>query len=161
MASRKKIWIVVINGGKYHFLVRYKCRYLYHIGMSKKEQESSKASPSQIQRGQQEAMNRTFDQTRNSVKKTVSEAQKDVVNRTSGFPEMFSPTRAEVCGDILTNIVDNFVTATRVANKMVFANAELVNTSLQQARNNVREFSKIGVNAARNIHQIANEFATR
>jgi hypothetical protein len=66
-----------------------------------------------------------------------------------------------VCGDILTNIVDNFVTATRLANKMVFANAELVNTSLQQARNNVREFSKIGVNAARNIHQIANEFATR
>jgi hypothetical protein len=177
--------------------------------MSKKEQESSKASPSQIQRGQQEAINRTFDQTRNSVKKTVSEAQKDisdctqqvinlqkkafevtsdiaddyiesqqeiinsfnqsiwtpyvenVVNRTSGFPEMFSPTRAEVCGDILTNIVDNFVTATRLANKMVFANAELVNTSLQQARNNVREFSKIGVNAARNIHQIANEFATR
>jgi hypothetical protein len=129
--------------------------------MSKKEQESSKASPSQIQRGQQEAINRTFDQTRNSVKKTVSEAQKDVVNRTSGFPEMFSPTRAEVCGDILTNIVDNFVTAIRLANKMVFANAELVNTSLQQARNNVREFSKIGVNAARNIHQTANEFATR
>ena len=42
-------------------------------------------------------------------------------------------------------MVDNFVTSTRLANKTVFANAELINTSFQQARNNVREFSKIGV----------------
>jgi hypothetical protein len=66
----------------------------------------------------------------------------------------------EVYGNTLTNIVDNFVTATQLANKTVFANAELINTSLQQARNNVREFSKIGVTTVKNIHQTANEFAT-
>jgi hypothetical protein len=179
--------------------------------MSKKELEpttSGYVSPSQLQKEQQEAINRTFDQTRNNIKRTVNEAQKDisnyaqqvinlqerafeitrdiaddyiesqkeiinsfnhsiwtpyienVVNRTSGLSGVFSPSRAEVYGNTFTNIVDNFVTATRLANKTIFANAELINTSLQQTRNNVREFSKIGVNAAKNIHQTTNEFAT-
>lgn len=179
--------------------------------MSKKELDpttSGYVSPSQLQKEQQEAINRTFDQTRNNIKRTVNEAQKDisnyaqqvinlqerafeitrdiaddyiesqkeiinsfnhsiwtpyienVVNRTSGLSGVFSPSRAEVYGNTFTNIVDNFVTATRLANKTIFANAELINTSLQQTRDNVREFSKIGVNAAKNIHQTTNEFAT-
>lgn len=179
--------------------------------MSKKELDpttSGYVSPSQLQKEQQEAINRTFDQTRNNINRTVNEAQKDisnyaqqvinlqerafeitrdiaddyiesqkeiinsfnhsiwtpyienVVNRTSGLSGVFSPSRAEVYGNTFTNIVDNFVTATRLANKTIFANAELINTSLQQTRNNVREFSKIGVNAAKNIHQTTNEFAT-
>jgi hypothetical protein len=179
--------------------------------MSKKELDpttSGYVSPSQLQKEQQEAINRTFDQTRNNIKRTVNEAQKDisnyaqqvinlqerafeitrdiaddyiesqkeiinsfnhsiwtpyienVVNRTSGLSGVFSPSRAEVYGNTFTNIVDNFVTATRLANKTIFANTELINTSLQQTRNNVREFSKIGVNAAKNIHQTTNEFAT-
>lgn len=179
--------------------------------MSKKELDpttSGYVSPSQLQKEQQEAINRTFDQTRNNISRTVNEAQKDisnyaqqvinlqerafeitrdiaddyiesqkeiinsfnhsiwtpyienVVNRTSGLSGVFSPSRAEVYGNTFTNIVDNFVTATRLANKTIFANAELINTSLQQTRNNVREFSKIGVNAAKNIHQTTNEFAT-
>ena len=172
--------------------------------MSKKELDpttSGYVSPSQLQKEQQEAINRTFDQTRNNIKRTVNEAQKDisnyaqqvinlqerafeitrdiaddyiesqkeiinsfnhsiwtpyienVVNRASGLSGVFSPSRAEVYGNTFTNIVDNFVTATRLANKTIFANAELINTSLQQTRNNVREFSKINVNAAKNIHQ--------
>jgi len=179
--------------------------------MSKKELDpttSGYVSPSQLQKEQQEAINRTFDQTRNNINRTVNEAQKDisnyaqqvinlqerafeitrdiaddyiesqkeiinsfnhsiwtpyienVVNRTSGLSGVFSPSRAEAYGNTFTNIVDNFVTATRLANKTIFANAELINTSLQQTRNNVREFSKIGVNAAKNIHQTTNEFAT-
>lgn len=179
--------------------------------MSKKELDpttSGYVSPSQLQKEQQEAINRTFDQTRNNINRTVNEAQKDisnyaqqvinlqerafeitrdiaddyiesqkeiinsfnhsiwtpyienVVNRTSGLSGVFSPSRAEVYGNTFTNIVDNFVTATRLANKTIFANAELINTSLQQTRNNVREFSKIGVNAAKNIHQTTNEFVT-
>ena len=179
--------------------------------MSKKEIDpttSGYVSPSQLEKEQQEAINRTFDQTRNNIKRTVNEAQKDisnyaqqvinlqerafeitrdiaddyiesqkeiinsfnhsiwtpyienVVNRTSGLSGVFSPSRAEVYGNTFTNIVDNFVTATRLANKTIFANAELINTSLQQTGNNVKEFSKIGVNAAKNIHQTTNEFAT-
>ena len=191
-------------------MVRYKYPKNKEDDMSKRDQESSNSNttPSQIQRDQQEAINRTFDQTRSNIKKTVNEAQKDVseyarqvvnlqeraiettrdiadncvesqkeifnsfnqsiwtpyvenvVNRTSALPGMFSQSRAEVYGNTLTNIVDNFVTASRVANKAVFANAELINTSFQQARNNVREFSRIGVSAVKNIHQATNEFAT-
>ena len=180
--------------------------------MSKREQESSNSNTtlSQIQRDQQEAINRTFDQTRNNVKKTVNQAQEEIsdyahqmvnlqekslevtrdiadnyiesqreifnsfnqsiwtpyveyvanANRTSAFPGMFSQSRAEVYSNTFTNMVDNFVTTTRLANKTVFANAELFNTSFQRARNNVREFSKIAVSAAKNIHQATNEFAT-
>jgi len=49
--------------------------------------------------------------------------------------------------------------AIRLANKTVFTNAELINTSFQQARNNVREYSRIGVNTAKNFHEAANEVA--
>jgi hypothetical protein len=84
----------------------------------------------------------------------------NVVNRTTtAFPGMFSLPRTEVYTNTISNLVDNFVTATRLANKTVFANAELINTSLQQARNNVREYSRIGVNAAKNFHEATNEVA--
>jgi hypothetical protein len=73
---------------------------------------------------------------------------------------MFPQWRAEVYDNIVIYMVDNFVTAGRLANKTVFANADLINTSFQQARNNMREFSKIGVTAAKNIHQATNDFAT-
>jgi hypothetical protein len=185
-------------------------RYKYPDGkvhdMSKREQESSNTTPSQIHRDQQEAINKSFDQTRDNVKKTINEAKKDisdyaeqitslqetaiettrdiadnyiesqkeifnsfnqsiwtpyvenVSNRT--YPGIFSQSSAEVYGNTLTTMIDNFVTAGRLANKTVFANAELINTSFQQARNNVREFSRIGVTAAKNIHQATNDFAT-
>jgi hypothetical protein len=81
-------------------------------------------------------------------------------NRSSAFPGMFPSSRADVYGNSLTNIVDNFVTASRLANKSVFVSADLINTSFQHARNNMREFSKIGVTAAKNIHQATNDFAT-
>jgi hypothetical protein len=191
-------------------MVRYICSNGKEHNMSKREQESSNTSPSQIQRDQIEAINRSFDQTRDNIKKTINEAKKDIsdyakqitnlqetaieairdiadnsvesqkeifnsfnqsiwtpyvenvanANRTSAFPGMFLQSRAEVYGNTLTSIVDNIVTATRLANKAVFANLELINTSLQEARNNVREFSRIGVTAARNINQATNEFTT-
>jgi len=46
-----------------------------------------------------------------------------------------------------------------MVNKTVFANAGLINTSLQQASDNAREYSRIGINAAKNIHETANELA--
>jgi hypothetical protein len=191
-------------------MVRYKYPKDEEDDMSKREQESSNTTPSQIQRDQIEAVNRSFDQTRDNVKKTINEARKDIsnyaeqitslqetaiettrdiadnyvesqkeifnsfnqsiwtpyveyvanANRTSAFPGIFTSSRAEMYGNTLTNIVDNYVTATRLANKAVFANAELINTSVQQARNNVREFSRISVTAARNFHQATNDLAT-
>jgi hypothetical protein len=56
-------------------------------------------------------------------------------------------------------VVDNYITTTRLANKAVFTHAELINTSLRQVGSNVREYSKIGINAAKNFHEAANEVA--
>jgi hypothetical protein len=200
--------VAVPHGILYHSLVRYKYGYLTAFSMSKKEQEvNTSPSPSQMQRDHQEAINKTFDQTKNNVRKTVSEAKKDIsvyseqfanlqeraiettrditesylesqreifnsfnqevvtpyieniVNRTPSFPGAFSPSRAEVYGNTFTNMIDNFVTATRLINKTVSANAGLINASLQQASNNAREYSRIGVNAAKNVHETANELA--
>lgn len=83
----------------------------------------------------------------------------NVVNRTQSFPGLLSPARAEVYGNTFTNLIENYVTATRLVNKTVFANAGLISTSLQQASNNAREYSRIGVNAAKNVHETANELS--
>ena len=80
----------------------------------------------------------------------------NIVNKTKGFPGLFPLPRTGVYTITISNLVDNFV-ATRLANKTVFTNAELINTSFQQARSNVREYSRKGVSAAKNIHQAVNE----
>jgi|SRR5215208_117044 len=90
----------------------------------------------------------------------------NIANRTTPFPGVFSLPRTEVYGNITrtvlvytSSVVDHFVTTTRLANKAAFANAELINTSLQQTRINAREYSRIGVNTAKNFHEAANEAA--
>ena len=174
--------------------------------MSKREQELN-TSPSQMQKEQQEIVNRAFDKTRDNIKKTVNEARKDVsmyseqftnlqeraiettrniadtyiesqreifnsfnqsvwtpyveqvANRSTAFHGAFYSPRAEAYANTVGSMVDNFVTATRMMNKMVFGNAGLINTSLQQASDNAREYSRIGINAAKNIHDTANEIS--
>ena len=175
--------------------------------MSKKEQEHSTASVSQVQRDQREAVNKAFDQTRNNVKKTIYEAQKDVsdyaqqfssmqekafavtgeiadnyitsqkelfnslnqtiwtqyaenvANRASAYPGVFSPSNVEVYTSNVSNLVDHFVTVTRLVNKTLFANAGLITSSLQQLSNNAMEFSRLGINAAKNVHETSSEIA--
>src|SRR5215207_11246195 len=91
----------------------------------------------------------------------------NVVNRTTTpFPGVFSLPRTEVYTNTIrivlaysSSVVDNFVTTTRLANKTVFTNAELINTSLQQARISAREYSRIGVNTVKNFHEATNEVA--
>jgi hypothetical protein len=56
----------------------------------------------------------------------------------------------------ISSIVNNSVTATRLVNKTVFANTELIDTSIQQAGNNIREYFRIGVNAKK-FHKTTNE----
>jgi hypothetical protein len=175
--------------------------------MSKKEQEHSTTSLSQVQRDQREAVNRAFDQTKNNVKKSIYEAQKDVsdyaqqfssmqekafgvtgeiadnyitsqkelfnslnqtiwtqyaenvANRASAYPGVFSPSSVDVYSSNVSNIVDHFVTVTRLVNKTLFANAGLITASLQQLSNNAMEFSRLGINAAKNVHETSNEIA--
>ena len=72
--------------------------------MSKKEQEHSSASLSQVQRDQREAVNRAFDQTRNNVKKTIYEAQKDISDYAQQFASMQEKAFA-ITGEIADNYI--------------------------------------------------------
>ena len=60
------------------------------------------------------------------------------------------PTRlSEVYTNMVSGYTENLVTATRLINNTIFANLEAFKTSLQQAKDNAKELSRIGVNAAK------------
>ena len=91
----------------------------------------------------------------------------NVENRTTtAIPEVFSLQRTEAYTNTIkivqiysSTVADNYITTTRLANKAVFTHAELINTSLRQVSNNAREYSRMGINAAKNFHEAANEAA--
>jgi hypothetical protein len=93
------------------------------------------------------------------------ESQKQIINSltpyvqnvneiTTNWTTLFSPTKvSEVYANIVSNFANNVITATRVINNMVFANMEAFKTSLQQAKDSAKEFSRIGVNTAKTFEQ--------
>jgi hypothetical protein len=165
---------------------------------------------------EQDSINKALDEARDNIKKTATEAKKDISayaeqfttlqeraidsardmaegyielqreifnsfnqfmwtnpylqndeNRSrTAFPEVISLPRAEVYTNTIRivqvytrTVVDNYITTTRLANKAAFTHAELINTSLQQVGNHAREYSRIGINAAKNFHETASEVA--
>jgi hypothetical protein len=80
-------------------------------------------------------------------------SQIDAVNRvfTSSWisPRYF----AHIYTNMISNFADNIVATTRLLNNMVFTNMKASRTTIQQARDNVKEFSRIAVNAARSLEQ--------
>ena len=163
---------------------------------------------------EQDSINKALDEARDNIKKTATEAKKDISayaeqfttfqeraidsardiaegyielqreiinsfnqfvwnipymenfeNRTpTANPEMFSLSRTEVYTNTIRmvqvytrTVADNYITTTRLASKAAFTHAELINTSLQQVGNHAREYSRIGINAAKNFHEAASE----
>ncbi|MFL6430155.1 MAG: hypothetical protein ACJ71X_01690 [Nitrososphaeraceae archaeon] len=53
----------------------------------------------------------------------------------------------------VSNIADNTIAAIRLVNNNVFSNLDAFKTSIQNTRDNLKEFSRIGVNAARTYEQ--------
>jgi hypothetical protein len=64
-------------------------------------------------------------------------------------PRHFTETYAR----IVSSFADNTIAATRLANNAIFANMEAFKTSMQHAKENAKELSRIGVNAARTFEQ--------
>jgi hypothetical protein len=58
---------------------------------------------------------------------------------------------------IVSNLADNTMAATRLVNNTIFANLEAFKTSVQNARDNAKEFSRIGVNTARTVEQASRD----
>jgi hypothetical protein len=64
-------------------------------------------------------------------------------------PRHFTETYAR----IVSSFADNTIAATRLVNNTIFANMDAFKTSMQHAKENAKEFSRIGVNAAKTFEQ--------
>jgi hypothetical protein len=60
---------------------------------------------------------------------------------------------------LVSAFADNTIAVTKLVNNAVFANLEAFKTSVQTARDNVKEFSRIGVNSARTLEQTSRDTA--
>jgi hypothetical protein len=118
-----------------------------------------------------EAVNEYHEQTIQMAKEMADnciESQRELINsmQTAWLPQieaanrMFtasfvSPRRmVDNYARIVSAVVDNTMTSTRLSNNAIFANMEAFKTTIQNARDNVREFSRISVNAARTFEQV-------
>ena len=64
-------------------------------------------------------------------------------------PRHFTETYAR----IVSSFADNTIAVTRITNNMIFANMDAFKTSMQHAKENAKEFSRIHVNAAKTFEQ--------
>ena len=60
---------------------------------------------------------------------------------------------------LVSAFADNTIAVTRLVNNAVFANMEAFKRSVQTARDNVKEFSRIGVNSAKTLEQTSRDTA--
>ena len=171
------------------------------------ENTSSVPSPSQIQREQQQAVNKALDETKDEIKVATREAARDIPQYTQRLGDIQEQTIqttkeiadnyiesqkeiisiyqsvwtpfienansrfwnywsispkgvAETYGTVISSFADNVISATRLTNNAVSANMELFSTALQQTKDNSKEFSRLGINAAKVFNEASNEIAT-
>jgi hypothetical protein len=87
-----------------------------------------------------------------------------LIERTYGvfWNYWMSPRRiTDMYARTVSSIADNTVAATRVVNNTVFSNLDAFKTSIQNTRDNLKEFSRIGVNAARTYEQTSRDTTSR
>ena len=114
-------------------------------------------------------------QTSREIADNFLESQKEIINsvqstwvpiveRTYGvfWNYWMSPRRiTDMYARTVSSIADNTVAATRVVNNTVFSNLDAFKTSIQNTRDNLKEFSRIGVNAARTYEQTSRDTTAR
>ena len=102
---------------------------------------------------------------------TFLESQKEIINslQSAWLPQIDAANRVFVSSwvspryftnvytNMVSNLANNWIAATRLANNAIFANMEAFRTTIQQARDNTKELSRINVNTARSIEQTARD----
>ena len=84
--------------------------------------------------------------------------QIEAVNRAFSSSWIVSPRHlADDYARVVRSFADNTIAVTRLLNNAVFANMEAFKTYVQHARDNTKEFSRIGVNAARTLEQASRD----
>jgi hypothetical protein len=69
-----------------------------------------------------------------------------------------SPKRAtENYARVVSNITDSTIASTRLANNVLFASMETWKTSIQHARDNAKEFSRLNANVAKTFENVAKD----
>jgi hypothetical protein len=113
-------------------------------------------------------------QTAREIADDFLESQKEIVNsfQSSWVPAIertygvfwnywTSPRRiTDIYTRAVSSIADNTIAATKLVNNTVFSNLDAFKTSIQNTRDNLKEFSRIGVNAARTYEQTSRNTTT-
>jgi len=95
------------------------------------------------------------------------DSQREIINsfQTAWVPQIenankvfwsnwMSPRQAtELYANMVSSFANNMIAATNIANNMIFANMDAFKTSIQQAKDNTKELSRIGVNTAKTFEQ--------
>jgi Na+/phosphate symporter len=87
------------------------------------------------------------------------ESQKDIIVNSFQLWSnwMLSPRQiAEDYSRMVSNLADNTISTTRLVNNALSANLQAFNTSVQTAKESVKEFSKMGGNTVKTFQQVAN-----
>ena len=119
-----------------------------------------------------QAINEYQQQTIQAAREIVDdyiESQKEIINslQSTWLPQIETANRAFTASLVSPrHVVDNYarvvssmayntVIATRLVNSTIFANLEMFNRSLQNAIDNVKEISRIGVNSVKTFEQVS------
>ena len=172
----------------------------------RKEEETTATSPSQIQKEQQQAVNKALNETKDEIRVAAREVSREIPQYTQMLgdiqEETIKTTReiadnyiesqkeiisiyqsvwtpflenansrfwnywwispkgyAETYGTVVNSFADNVVSATRLTNNAISTNMGLASTVLQQTKDNSKEYSRLGVNAARILNEASNDIA--
>jgi len=72
-----------------------------------------------------------------------------------------SPQRAaEIYGRTVSNFADNSIATTRIANNAIVANTEAINSFIKRKKDDVKEFSRLAINAAKSLEQTSRDTAS-
>jgi vacuolar-type H+-ATPase subunit H len=173
----------------------------------RKEDDTTSPTPSQLQKEQQQAVNKALDETKDEIKVATREAAKEIPQYTQKLGDLQEQTiqttreiadnyiesqkeiisiyqsvwtpyvenansrfwnywsispkgLAETYGTVVSSFADNVIAATRLTNNAISANMELFSTALQQTKDSSKEFSRLGVNAAKVFNEASNDVAT-
>jgi hypothetical protein len=92
------------------------------------------------------------------VADTYIESQKDIIVNSFQLWSnwMISPRQvAEDYSSAVSNLADNAISATRLANNAISANLQAFNTSVQTAKENIKEFSKMSGNTIKTFQEVS------
>ena len=101
----------------------------------------------------------TFLESQREIINSFQSAWRPYMESTSTTNWMSPRNIAELYANIVSSFANNVITAIRLTNNMMFGNMEAFKTSINQAKDNTKELSRIGVNTARTFEQTSRDTA--